>query len=53
MAQGVKEDELKLFRLAIQRNCITGSEAFAREMEALLGKRFMLRPRGRPRREGV
>ena len=47
--QGIHEHELKFIREAVQRNQLTGSEAFIREIEQRTGKRILYRGRGRPR----
>lgn len=47
--QGVLAPELNFIRGAVQRNQLTGSEAFMREIERLTGERIQNRPRGRPR----
>jgi len=48
--QGISEYELSFIRGAVQRNQLTGSEAFILEIEHRTGERILHRPRGRPRR---
>lgn len=48
--QGIREQELKFIRGAIQRNQLTGSERFSTEIESRTGDRILNRPRGRPRK---
>jgi putative transposase len=47
--QGVREHELKFIRDCVQRNQLTGSEAFILEIEQRIGERILHRPPGRPR----
>jgi putative transposase len=47
--QGSNEYELQCIRSALQRNQLTGSEAFVSEIEQRIGERVSIRPRGRPR----
>jgi putative transposase len=49
--QGVAPHELELIRRAIQRNELTGSSEFRKQMEARTGLRAQRRPRGRPKKE--
>lgn len=46
--QGVHQYELKFIRSALQRNQLTGSDAFIDEIERRTGERILNRPRGRP-----
>jgi putative transposase len=46
--QGVHEHELKFIRGAVQRNQLTGSEAFILHVERLTGERILHRSRARP-----
>lgn len=48
--KGIREQELKLIRGAIQRNQLTGSERFATKIESRTGERILNRSRGRPRK---
>jgi putative transposase len=47
--QGIPERELKFIRDCVQRNQLTGSEAFILEIEQRIGERILHRPRGRSR----
>jgi putative transposase len=47
--QGIRGHELKFIRDCVQRNQLTGSEAFILEIEQRIGERILHRPRGRPR----
>ena len=47
--QGIHEHELRFIRGAVQRNQLTGSEAFILQVERLTGERILPRGRGRPR----
>jgi putative transposase len=49
--QGIHESELQFIRGAVQRNQLTGSEAFILEIEQRIGERILYRPRGRPRQD--
>ena len=46
--QGISVHELKFIRDAVQRNQLTGSEAFMLEIEQRTGERILFRSRGRP-----
>jgi len=45
---GTHEPELQFIRTSVQRNQLTGSEAFICEIEERTGERILNRPRGRP-----
>lgn len=47
--RGIHEQELTFIRAAVQRNQLTGSQAFIAEIEQRIGQRILYRPRGRPR----
>jgi putative transposase len=47
--QGIHGFELKFIRECVQRNQLTGSETFIREIEQRTGERILHRARGRPR----
>lgn len=48
--QGVPENELNFIRLATQKNGIIGAGAFKEKLSKLIGRSFVLRSRGRPRK---
>lgn len=48
---GAHEHELNFIRSAVQRNQLTGSEVFIREIEQRTGERILYRSPGRPPRE--
>ncbi|WP_251359723.1 transposase [Kangiella sp. TOML190] len=47
---GCSKEQVKLFHNTIQRNQLSGTERFAREIEAKIGRRIKNRGRGRPRK---
>jgi putative transposase len=49
--QGIHNHELEFIRGAVQRNQLTGSDAFILQVEQLTGERILHRTRGRPRVE--
>ena len=49
--QAIPENEWNTIRTAVQRGQLTGSERFAEEVAAKLGRRVQHRGRGRPRRQ--
>jgi REP-associated tyrosine transposase len=51
LAQVVSPDEIRLIRLGLQRNQLTGNNRFVDEIEKRTGLRVELRGRGRPRRD--
>ena len=50
--QGIHDYELKFIRDCVQRNQLTGSEAFILEIEQRIGERILHRSRGRPSDRG-
>lgn len=48
VARGIPNDQIKFLRTAVQRNQLTGSDAFIVEIEELTGTRVLNRPPGRP-----
>lgn len=45
---GIPKLQLEFFRAAVQRNQLTGSDAFSLEIEQLTGARILNQPPGRP-----
>ena len=48
VARGIPRLQLEFLRTAVQRNQLTGSDAFTLEIEQLTGARILQRPPGRP-----
>jgi putative transposase len=48
VASGIPKSQIEFLRTTVQRNQLTGSDAFILEIEQLTGARILHRPPGRP-----